>query len=89
MTIGEKIKGVATFLFVLQVIIWCIVGIAIMIFGVESENGFIIFGGLLSAAFGIIIAWILYLILKGFGHLVSNSDRQCELLRKQIDNQSN
>lgn len=67
--IGGKIKGLAKFLFGIQVITIVIGGLILV---AQGNDSFVT--GLLIILFGPIIAWISSWFLYGFGQLIENSD---------------
>ncbi len=67
--IGNKIKGLAQMVFVVEAIAAVITGIALM----ATDEDLILYG-LLVLIVGPIIAWVSSWLLYGFGQLVENSD---------------
>ena len=67
--IGDKIKGLAQMVFVVEAIAAVITGIALM----ATDEDLILYG-LLVLIVGPIIAWVSSWLLYGFGQLVENSD---------------
>ena len=67
--IGDKIKGLAQMVFVVEAIAAVITGIALM----ASDEDLILYGLLVLIA-GPIIAWVSSWLLYGFGQLIENSD---------------
>lgn len=73
--IGDKIKGLAQMIFVIEAIAAFIAGIAL----IASDEDLIPLG-LLVIVIGPIIAWVSSWLLYGFGQLIENSDiiaREC------------
>lgn len=62
---GEKIKGLARTIFIVEIIFAIIAGIALM---VSKENLIII--GLLVLFGGCLIAWVSFWLLYGFGEII-------------------
>ena len=67
--IGNKIKGLAQMVFVVEAIAAVITGIALM-----ATDEVLILYGLLVLIVGPIVAWVSSWLLYGFGQLVENSD---------------
>lgn len=67
--IGNKIKGLAQMVFVVEAIAAVITGIALM----ATDEDLILYG-LLVLIVGPIIAWVSSWLLYGFGQLIENSD---------------
>ena len=67
--IGDKIKGLAQMVFVVEAIAAVITGIALM----ATDEDLILYG-LLVLIVGPIIAWVSSWLLYGFGQLIENSD---------------
>ena len=65
--IGEKIKGLAKVMFIVEAIAVVITGIALM-----ASDGDMILIGLLVMVVGLIVAWVLSWLLYGFGELIDN-----------------
>lgn len=73
--IGGKIKGLALFVFTLEVIAGVLGGFAALIAGIAGDEvGAGIIGGILVAVVAFLFAWISNFLLYGFGQLVENSD---------------
>lgn len=67
--IGDKIKGLAHLIFVVEAIAAVITGIALIF----SDEDMILYG-LLVIVIGPIMAWVSSWLLYGFGQLIENSD---------------
>lgn len=70
--VGEKIKGVAVVVFILEVI-------AAVVFGLGSIDN----GGILLIALGILAAWVSSLFVYGFGVLIESAEEN-KKISKQI-----
>lgn len=66
--IGNKIKGLAKFLFIIAAIVFLIIGFVLL-----SLNGELLAISLILIFFGPLIAWISSWILYGFGQLIENT----------------
>lgn len=67
--IGEKIKGLAMVLCIIEIIASVIYGIAIM-----SNDADMVLYGIIVVILGPVLSWISSWVLYGFGQLVENSD---------------
>lgn len=75
--IGEKIKGLATAIFIIGVVLYGLVGIGMLIGGLfmladGSDAGLaMIFMAIPTFGIGFLLSWLSVLVLYGFGDLVA------------------
>lgn len=82
--VGDKIKGVAKVFCWLGIIVSVLVGIVLMMVGVNTRNGEMTFiVGIVITVVGSLLSWIGSLITYGIGELVQNSCILTELAVKQ------
>lgn len=75
--IGGKIKGLAMVTFMLEMIAAIIIGLIIIIQGIDYEENMIPIGFLIMVV-GPLVAWISSWLLYGFGELIAKT---CEIER--------
>ncbi len=78
--IGKKIKGVASAVCWIQIVIYAIMGIVLMVSSKE-----LILAGFLVGSIGCLIAWLSSIVLYGFGEII---DKVCNI-EKALNNQNN
>ena len=76
--IGEKIKGVAIFLFILEIIVFAVLGVVIM-----TNGGPYIPIGFAVVVVGVIVAFLSVMILFAYGQITSNTDKLVEIGKLQ------
>lgn len=76
--IGEKIKGVAVFLFILEIIVFAVLGVVIM-----TNGGPYIAIGFAVVVVGVIVAFLSVMILFAYGQITSNTDKLVEIGKLQ------
>ena len=87
---GEKIKGLAKVIAAVSVIVSVILGIFTWITIAWAGSGLLgLFTGLFYVGLGCVLAWILYVLLSGFGDLVSNSYQILLVVRKDAHASNN
>ncbi len=74
--VGKKIKGIATVVTWIGIVISFIIGCILIYEGAQdSDNGILILIGILVMAIGSFIAWLSTILLYGFGELIDNSEK--------------
>lgn len=68
--VGQKIKGYAKALFIAQLIMYIIGGIVALALGIDWDEEYWIFIGLVLLALGWAIAWLNSVFIYGFGELI-------------------
>ncbi len=87
---GRKIKGLAIFFFVIDVLVFLLIGVGAIIIGAQmkADTNYLLFGlpisgslqlvfiagGAVFMIFGILAAWISALFIYGYGHLIDRVD---------------
>ena len=81
---GQKIISMATILTVISVVVSIVIGIGLWVGIAELADGVVgFFVGLIVAAIGCVIAWVLNLLLAGFGELVSDTHELLSIAKKE------
>ena len=83
--IGKKIKGVASAICWIQIVIYAITGIILMISSVIQSSVNLMLSGFLVIVIGCLMAWLSSICLYGFGELI---DKVCNI-EKALNNQKN
>ena len=92
--IGAKIKGLAKFIFWVISIASIIAGMYVIIQGMGGRGSsdskiMSIVIGILTAVFGIILAWLQNFLLYGFGELVDSNQKMLRILEDRSMGPSN
>lgn len=68
---GGKIKGLAIFIFIINLIIFIVGGIGLIVYGVQEET-ILIAAGVATILVGILIAWLSVLFIYAYGSLIED-----------------
>ena len=77
--VGKKIKGLATVIFIINAIIFTIIGFIVMGFGIEDSLLWILIGFLIIGV-GLFISWLSIILLYGYGELIDKTSDIYDIL---------